>query len=337
MRRSRSATALQPRLFPPEPPATFRTPDTGTAELYTDPTALIVSCSGGLDSDYVALWVRKTWPNHPIILLHFVVPGMDWDTTSAHLEAIAAIIGNCTIVTLQAVHELTGGQTRTGMQSTQLRRVHDVSQGPVTDDDDAVIKDLLDFARRARRNNPPTKSIRWCTAYYKTLTSDVWCRQNRTLLGERAILFSGERWAESDDRSALPHWEERDIGLLPCKAWPDGWRLIWVRPGIERALHEVARAVHEAGIPLNESYCAQGETWEALLDPKRDERGRARHSCVICIFSRRVHISNAVASRPDLVAPKLSDVLDFEADTGKSWQQNGFIGVAVSQNLLSDL
>lgn len=131
----------------------------------------------------------------------------------------------------------------------------------------------------------------------------------------------------------IQNWEERDIGLLPCKAWPDGWRLLWVRPAIERALHEVARAVHGARVPLNESYRAQGETWEALLDPNRDERGRARHSCVICIFSRRAHILNAVESRPDLVAPKLSDVLDFEAGTGKSWQQNGFLDVDMPQDL----
>lgn len=327
VKRSRTAANVQLSFFPPEPPVTFRHPDTGTAELYADPTALIVSCSGGLDSDYVALWVRRMWPNYHMILLHFIVPGMDWSTTANHLQTVAGIIGNCTIVTLQAVHELTGAQTRSGMNSTRLRRVHDFADGPITDDDDAVIKDLLDFTRRARLNNPPTKSIRFCTRYYKSLTSDAWCRQNRKVLGDRAILFSGERWAESTDRSDLPHWEERDIGLLPCKEWPDGWRLIWVRPAIERILHEVAQVVYSAGIPLNESYRAQGETWTTLLDPERDERGRARHSCVICIFSRPHHIAVALDNRPDLVADHLTSVHEFEQETGKSWQQNGFLAV----------
>ncbi len=327
MGRSRRAHPLQARMFVPEPPPTFCTPDTGTATLYVDPTALVVSASGGLDSDATALWVRKTWPEHRIIMLYFGLPCADWATTPAHLEEFADTIGNCTIYNLQAVHELTGAQTPTGMNSTRLRRVHDFADGPITDNDPAVITSLLDFTRRARLNNPPTKAIRWCTKFFKSLTSDAWCRQHRALLGDRAILFTGERHAESDDRATLNHWEWRDIGLQPCKAWPEGWNLLWVRPVIERRLHEVARMVYDAGISLNESYIAQGESWETVLNPARDERGRARHSCSVCIFTRQEHLATALARRPDLVAGQVAEVLAFEAETGKTWQQRGPLGV----------
>lgn len=328
-RRTRIAHELQTSMFAPEPPATFRTPETGTAELYVDPTALIVSVSGGLDSDGTALWVRQMWPHHHIILLYMIVPEMDWSTTPAHLQELMDTIGNCTLYKLQAVHELTGEKTPTGMNSTRLRRVHDFADGPITDNDPAVITSLLDFTRRARLNNPPTKSIRFCTKFYKSLTSDSWCRQHRTLLGERAMLFTGERWAESDDRAELSHWVWRDVSLLPCREWPYGWKLMWVRPMIQRKLYEVARMVYDAGISLNDSYVAQGESWDTLLDPTRDERGRARHSCVVCIWSHRSHLATAVERRPDLVADKIADVLMFEAETGKTWQQRGPLGVEI--------
>ncbi len=268
------------------------------------------------------------WPEHPIIILYFVLPGMDWSTTPAHVEELVNTIGNCTVYKLQAVHELTGEQTPTGMNSTRLRRVHDFADGPITDNDPAVITSLLDFTRRARLNNPPTKSIRWCTKFFKSLTSDSWCRQHRELLGERGILFTGERWSESDDRAELRHWEWRNVGLLPCKEWPEGWKLMWVRPMIERKLHEVASIVYHARLSLNESYVAQGECWDSVLDPDRDERGRARHSCVVCIFSRPEHLATALQRRPDLIEDKIADVLAFEAETGKTWQQRGPLGTA---------
>src|SRR5262249_6450355 len=154
----------------------------------------------------------------------------------------------------QAVYQLNGTLTPSGYNGTTLRRCHivhdgDAWHGPATDDDPAAILTLLEFARRARNGQPPTKNVRYCTDYFKIRLFNVWARMNRTLLGERAVLLSGERCADSAQRSRLPAWEWRDaITLKPGHAeWPNGWRLLWARPGIDQALHEVAGAVISAG------------------------------------------------------------------------------------------
>ena len=63
-----------------------------------DPSTIIVSVSGGLDSDYAALWARRRWPNHPLILWHAHLAEMDWPDTPAHLDMLAAALGNCHLI-----------------------------------------------------------------------------------------------------------------------------------------------------------------------------------------------------------------------------------------------
>jgi hypothetical protein len=295
-----------------------------------EPSAVIVSVSGGLDSDYAALWARHMWPNARIILWHAFLVLMDWDETLDHLRMLAATLGNCHLVICQAVYELNGTTTPTGCNGTSLRRCHIVQDGdqwygPATDDDPAVILSLLDFARRARKGQAPTKKIRWCTDYFKIRLFNAWARQNRKMLGERAVLLSGERWAESQQRSHLPPWEWRNaIALQPGnKEWPNGWRMLWARPGIDKALHEVTNAVIRAGIEPHIGYFAQGETLASLLDPSRDEQARARLSCRVCIFSHRHHIQHAVDTRPDSILPVVLAIKRYERDTGFTWQQRG--------------
>ena len=60
-----------------------------------------------------------------------------------------------------------------------------------------------------------------------------------------------------------------------------------------------------------------------MLDRQRDERGRARLSCVCCIFSHRRHITAALTNAPELVQPYVDEVQQFEQDTDYSWQQRG--------------
>lgn len=190
------------RLFDPLP--------TEIAGHLSDPTAIVASVSGGLDSDQTALALRQAYPENRIILWHARLDKMDWPETEDHLDRLAEVIGNAERVTVQAVYELTGGQTPTGYNSTKLRRVHDVSAlGPATDDDPNAITNLLDFAERARNGMPPTKKVRYCTSYFKTAVFDSWLVRNRDRLGPRTVIGSGERWAESTDRSRLPRWEWR--------------------------------------------------------------------------------------------------------------------------------
>jgi hypothetical protein len=304
-----------------------------------DPSAIVVSVSGGLDSDYAALWARQRWPNHPLILWHAHLEQMDWPDTPAHLELLAAALGNCRLVICQAVYELNGTTTPGGCQGTTLRRVQLVRDGesyngPASDDDPAVMLTLLDFARRARSGQPPTRAHRWCTSYFKTRLFDSWARANRAVLGEQSVLLSGERWAESEQRSQVLPWEWRDaISLQPTQkpgaAWPRGWRMLWGRPGIALALYEVAEAVIAAGIAPHIGYFDQGETLASLLDPNRDERARARLSCRCCIFSHAHHLQRALDARPEVMGPAIQAIQDYECETGYSWQQRGPLKVSM--------
>lgn len=304
-----------------------------------DPTAIVVSVSGGLDSDYAAVWARRRWPDHPLILWHAHLAAMDWPDTPAHLDMLATTLGNCRLVICQGVYELNGDTTPAGCNGTSLRRIHLIRDGDIqgeaaTDDDPRAILTLLDFARKARRGQPPTRAQRWCTSYFKTRIFDTWARANRAALGERSVLLSGERWAESEQRSRVRPWEWREsLTMQPTikrgAAWPQGWRMLWARPAIDLALHEVARAVIASGIAPHIGYYDQGETLSSLLDPRRDERSRARLSCRCCIFSQLRHIQHALATRPSVMGPAVQAIQDYERDTGYTWQQRGPLAVAL--------
>jgi 3'-phosphoadenosine 5'-phosphosulfate sulfotransferase (PAPS reductase)/FAD synthetase len=293
---------------------------------------VVVSVSGGCDSDATAIRMRQLFPSKRIILWHALLHGMDWLETDHHLDVLADTIGNAERVTVQAVHELTGKRTPTGYNSTRFRRVHDVTaNGPATDDDQNAITTLLQFAERARNGMPPTKSIRYCTSYFKTMLFDAWLCRNRGKLGPRAVLASGERWAESSDRAKIAEYEWRGV-LKPSGGKPSGWRMLWVRPVVSWRFHEVVRFVTGAGMDPHPGYFAQGETLEGMQSPWREERGRARLSCVFCIFTRGQHLRSARLNSPESVSPALASVEAFETRTGRSWRQDEF-----SADLLTDV
>src|SRR5262249_20324627 len=153
--------------------------------------------------------------------------------------------GDCRLMICQAVYELNGTTTPSGCNGTTLRRVQivrdgDASASPANDTDPQAIRTLLEFARKARQDQPPTRAQRWFTSYFKTRLFDTWARANRSMLGEQSVLLSGERRAESEQRSHVPSWEWRNaITLQPGhRDWPRGWRMLWARPGIDHALHE---------------------------------------------------------------------------------------------------
>jgi hypothetical protein len=107
-----------------------------------------------------------------------------------------------------------------------------------------------------------------------------------------------------------------------------GWDVLWLRPVIDLRLDEVTRMSLEAGAPIHPGYALQGETLDALLDPERDERGRARLSCVCCIFARPRHIAAALRQAPELVAPYVRRVQAYERASGYSWQQHGALNLS---------
>lgn len=290
-----------------------------------EPSAIICSVSGGVDSDACAVWARLRWPNARIILFHAHLAEMDWPQTPAHLDALAATLGNCERVTLQAVYELTGEPTPSGYRATRLRRVHDVqAHGPATDSDPNAILTLTAFWEHARLGMPPTLGKRWCTDYFKQTLFETWCRANRLVLGSSAVLLSGERWRESDNRARVNSWEWRaEVALKPTKRAPDGWNLLWARPVIDQTLAQVATLVTDAGVELHPGYFIQGETIEAMRDPARAEAGRARLSCVTCIFTQPRHLKTALGRARALIQPYIDRVQAIEGRVGKTWQQSG--------------
>ena len=301
----------------PEPPPR---PRTLLPALPDDPTAIVVSVSGGLDSVAAALWARTRWPDRPLILWHAHLAEMDWQHTDDQLRGLAEHLGNCRMISVQAVYALNGEITPSGANGTTFRRLHIVRDGeawygPARDDDPNAILTLLDFARKARNGQPPTSKLRWCTSYFKARACDVWLRENRDMLGDQPVLLSGERHAESPGRSKLPQ-----------AAWRFGttqWDVLWYRPVIDWPWHQVVQASVDAGIPIHPGYMLQGETITAMCDPTRDERGRARLSCICCIFSQQQHIATALHNAPEVVGPAVQAIQQYEQSTGYSWQQRG--------------
>ena len=298
-------------------------PPSVAASLPHRPSCVVVSASGGNDSAAAGLWAREQWPDVPFILWHAYLPE-DWPETPDYLD-ILAIYLRAQRVTVQAVYELTGAKTPAGFNATRLRRLHDVERfGPATDNDPAAITSLRDFWFKARNGMPPTKSMRWCTRAFKTAPCDAWARLHRDLLGDAAVLITGERRNESDVRKNLDYIETR-IPLKPGNAHPDGWRLRWLRPLLDWKLHEVTARVLRAGAPIHRGYFDQGETLASLLDPHRDEAGRARLSCRICIFGNPTHILTAVERNPEAMEAHTTQLMQNEIQSGRSWKQSGFL------------
>ena len=303
-------------------------PSLGASPLPARPSIIVGSSSGGNDSHAAVLYARWRWPETPIIIWHALLDEMDWEQTPAALDALADRVGGRR-VTVQAVYRRTGNLTPTGNHGVTLAAIHDVdAHGPATAAQyPDGIRTLLDFAMAARNGQPPTARIRWCTHYFKIALFDAWARRNRTLLGEWPLLITGERWRESPGRERrLTTWEWRDaLTLQPGHAeHPAGWRLLWLRPVIDWAWHQVNTYVHACGLPFHPGYAAQGETLETMLDPHRDERqGRARLSCRCCIFTRPRHLAAALQNDPAAMAPAIARVRAYEQASGFSWQQRG--------------
>lgn len=303
---------FEPTTCPMRPPA-----------LPDDPTAIVVSVSGGLDSVACAIWARQRWPDRALILWHAHLAAMDWPHTDAHLTDLAARLGNCRLVSVQAVYALDGTITPSGANGTTLAGLHIVRDGatwygPATPDAyPGAILTLLDFARLARNGQPPTSRIRWCTSYFKKAVCDRWLRANRAMLGAQPIVLTGERHAESAGRARLPESQWR-FGTT-------GWDVLWYRPVITWSWCQVVQASIDAGIAPHPGYALQGETMAAMADPHRAERGRGRLSCICCIFSQPRHIATALAAAPDAVGPAVAAIQDYEQQTGYSWQQRGLL------------
>lgn len=307
------------------------------------PTSIVCAVSSGVDSFATAITARQMWPDALIYLKHEHLPEMQWSFVDRELMHLARTIGNAQVVTTQVVYELTGeSNVRSGLPKVRRRRLHTVRNGETyygeaKDDDPNAILTLYDFFNKARGGQPPTASMRACTAYFKRSGADAWLNANAELLGPRTLFLSGERAAESDNRADLPDWEWRFLSKNSRGEWVPRQRpadVVWYRPVHKLKLHEVSRIVYDAGGRdlFSQAYWIQGETLEAMLDPQRDESGRARESCKICVFTHDKHIK-AMASHPEgrqaivrAIAQEQRPAIDGKT---KSWRQSKYIDTGV--------
>lgn len=305
-------------------------PRFGPAPLPERPSVIIGSSSGGNDSSAAVLYARWRWPDVPIIIWHAHLAEMDWEQTPTQLDALAERVGGQR-VTVQVIYKLSGTRTPTDNNGVEFMALHDVDKdGPATAEQyPDGIRTLLDFAVQARNGQPPTRRIRWCTRFFKAAAFDFWARRHRAELGPNPVLVTGERTAESAERAQrLVPWEWRSaLDLQPGNAdFPDGWRLLWLRPVIHWRWHQINAFVYASGLPFHPGYFAQGETLETMLDPHRDERqGRVRLSCRCCIFTSPQHLARALQNDPASTTPVIERVRAYEQRTGYTWQQRGSI------------
>ena len=284
------------------------------------PSAVVVLVSGGIDSAATALWARRQYPNAPITVFHNFLAGMDWPHTDSTIMHLAEHINAQHVIYAQAVYALTGEKTPSGCNATTLRRLHiarDDQQwhGAAVAQDESEMLTLLDFAQRARNGQPPTKKIRYCTSYQKASPTNRWLQENKEALGTSAIILSGERAAESPGRSMLVPTEMR----FEAKT---GWNCLWHRPILDLKWHEVVGMTVQANpLLIHPGYFLQGETLAAMLDTERCERGRARLSCMRCIFSRDEHVETARQNAPEIMAPADAAITKYESETGFTWRQ----------------
>jgi hypothetical protein len=194
---------------------------------------------------------------------------------------------------------------------------------PVSERAGEPLTSLLDFTWTARRGQPPTKKLRYCTDYFKARPCDRWLRDNADRLGRFPVLVTGERWRESDTREDLPEftWRFGKDGM-PRK----GWDVLWWRPILPLPFHRVASNVIAWGGEqlIHPGYFFQGATIESLTDPLQDERGRPRLSCVVCIFTSQRHLQIALNGPfAHIVRPYVEKHKLYERLSGKTWQQRG--------------
>lgn len=262
---------------------------------------VVVSSSSGIDSLATLITAREMFP-HRKIRVHHQYLAESWHDDLSYLVLQCEAVSNCHLTVSQGVRQLTGGFTPTGAYATTLHRLHTIYDNgfvadPLPPADDlwregrpknipgTEITSLLDLAVIAR-GAPPTKKIRYCSAYMKSDVFNRWLQDNGFA---HVFMMTGERHAESQGREKLAASEWR-FGRQKNDAY-------WHRPIVTLKFHEVLRKILEFTkgdielIPRSYGWqFATGHLEDFIayyLDPEHDEGGRARRSCVRCIFTTR--------------------------------------------------
>jgi hypothetical protein len=132
---------------------------------------------------------------------------MDWLQTDAQIGGLAAALGNCRRVSVQASYTLSGTVTPSGGNGTYFARIHVVRDGercygPAASNLDEI-STLLDLPIRACNGQSPTRRIRYCTEYVKIPGS---------------VSLSARTCLQTRSASAPAEWRAPHQEREPCSA-----------------------------------------------------------------------------------------------------------------------
>lgn len=244
--------------------------------------ALVVSVSGGKDSDCMALELAAMREHYgwsgPFGLIHADVGRMEWKQSIAHCERLAQWLGVELFVVRHAK------------------------------------RDLLDGIHRRMEVRPgvppfPSSAARWCTSDFKRAVIDVWLRNNIPD-GVNAVCTIGFRREESTAREKKECFDPREDASAPTK---NRYVFDW-HPLLEYTLEDVWRVI---GYTLDELAAIQAEVAAYRVGRTPEEvfayiddigfrahpayaLGNHRVSCAICILADQNDHRNGAWAQPDI-------------------------------------
>ena len=186
--------------------------------LHDPDTLLLISISGGKDSDTLTHQLLKEKLSCQTELLHCDLGRMDWYNTSEYVENFAE---------------------RVGLPLNVIRYEHG---------------DLIDAIRARMKKRPdvppfPSAKARYCTSSFKQQLTHKFARKRMPSDGH-VVISMGLRGSESRNRKNKPIWSERKAACAPTKG-----RYVWDWLPIHHfTLEDVWQTIRENGNIFHEAY-----------------------------------------------------------------------------------
>lgn len=251
-------------------------------EALNNGAALIVSVSGGKDSDCMALELAAMREHYgwvgPFALIHADVGRMEWKQSIGHCEQLAQ---------------------RLGVELFVVRHAK---------------RDLLDGIWRRMEQRPdappfPSSAARWCTSDFKRAVIDVWLRNNIPD-DMNAVCTIGYRREESTSREKKGCFDPREHASAPTK---NRYVYDW-HPLLEYTLEDVWQVI---GYTMDELHAIQADVAAYRVGRTPEEvfayidaigfkahpayaLGNDRVSCALCVLANKNDHQNGAWAQPDI-------------------------------------
>lgn len=267
-------------------------------EALNNGAALIISVSGGKDSDCMALELAAARDHYgwagPMALIHADVGRMEWKQSIGHCERLAQRLGVELFVVRHAKRDLLDG-------------IHHRME---------VRPDVPPF---------PSSAARWCTSDFKRAVIDKWLRNNIPD-GENAVCTIGYRREESTSREKKDCFDPREDASAPTK---NRYVFDW-HPLLEYTEEEVWSVI---GYTMDELAAIRADVAAYRVGRTPDEvfayidslefkahpayaLGNQRVSCAICVLASKNDHRNGAWAQPELH----QELIQIE-DTSNFWFQ----------------